>query len=404
MTINDDDALIVSIARTPIGRARKGGLVDVRADELSRQVLTAVLERVPGVETADIEDLMLGNLDPVGEQGFNMARVVSTLLGLEIPGTTVNRFCASSIQTTRMAFHAIRAGEGDVFLVGGTESTSRSAPPVSAGNPAFAEPAKRTQAAMQTVELWHDPREDGLMPDAYIAMGHTAEYVGRLAGISREEQDEFAARSQRLAAQSQADGFFARESVPVVRPDGSVFDADDSLRPGTTVEALAALDPVFSPVGTVTAGNACPLNDGASGALVVSGRYAKERGLVPIARIVSTSVTGISPEIMGLGPVDASKRALERAGLALSDIDIVELNEAFTAQVLASAKALGIDIDRQLNPFGGAIAIGHPFGATGTRLLTTLLNGLRARDQTFGMATLCVGGGAGMAMVLERLS
>lgn len=403
--LQDNDAVIVSVARTAIGRARKGGLAEVRGDELARTALQGVLDRAPEVEASDIDDLMLGTADPAGEQGFNMARVVATLLGHDrLPGTTVNRFCASSIQTTRMAFHAIRAGEGDAFLVGGTESTSHAAPPVPAGNPAFDAAAERTAAAMLTSDPWRDPREIGLAPDAYIAMGHTAEYVARLSGVSREEQDAFAARSQRLAAESQASGFFAREIVPVTLPDGSLFEADDSLRPGTTVEGLAGLDPVFSPLGTVTAGNACPLNDGASGALVVSGRFARERGLTPFARVRSTAVTGLSPEIMGLGPVDASRLALSRAGLGIRDLDIIEINEAFAVQVLASARELDIDVEVQLNPFGGALAIGHPFGATGTRLIGTLINGLKTRDQSLGMATLCVGGGQGMAIVLERLN
>lgn len=403
--LNDDDAVIVAVARTPIGRARKGGLADVRGDELARQVLTAILDRVPEVAPSDIEDLMLGTAGPEGEQGFNIARVVATLLGHDgLPGTTVNRFCASSIQTTRMAFHAIRAGEGDAFLVGGTESTSRALPPVGAGNPAFEAPAERTRQGMLTDAPWRDPRTEGLLPDAYLQMGFTAEYVARLTGITRAEQDEFAARSQRLAAEAQASGFLAREIVPVVLPDGSTFDADDSLRPGTTVEALAELQPVFSPVGTVTAGNACPLNDGASGALVVSGRYARSRGLTPLARVVATSVSGLSPEIMGLGPVESSRRALVRAGLAIRDLDRIEINEAFAVQVVASARELGIDVDRQLNTHGGALAIGHPFGATGTRLIGTLINSLQTDDLSLGMATLCVGGGQGMAIILERLS
>ena len=405
MTMKDDDAVIVAIARTPIGRARKGGLTSVRGDELARQTLSAVLAMVPGFAIEDIDDLMLGTAGPEGEQGFNMARVVATLLGHDgLPGTTVNRFCASSIQTTRMAFHAIRAGEGDAFLVGGTESTSRALPPVGAGNPVFDEPAARTAHAMLSDSTWHDPREDGLVPDAYIQMGSTAEYVARVTGIGRAEQDEYAARSQRLAAAALESGFLAREIVPVTRPDGTVFDADDSLRPGTTLEALAELQPVFSPVGTVTAGNACPLNDGASGALVVSGRYAKAHGLTPLARIVSTAVSGLSPEIMGLGPVESSRRALDRARLEVADLDLVEINEAFAVQVLASARELGLDIARQLNVHGGAIAIGHPFGATGTRLIGTLINGLRSTDGTYGLATLCVGGGQGMAIVIERLS
>jgi acetyl-CoA C-acetyltransferase len=402
--VRDDDAVIVAIARTPIGRARKGSLVDVRGDELARQVIAAVLDRVPDVAVGDIEDLMLGTADPAGEQGFNMARVVATLLGFDqLPGTTVNRFCASSIQTMRMAFHAIRAGEGQAYLVAGTESTSRSAPPSSAGNSAFDAAAKRTEKAMREGGGWKDPRLNAEAPDAYIMMGHTAEYVARETGITRDEQDAFALRSQLSAARSWDDGFFAHEVVPVTRPDGTVVERDDSVRPGTTREGLAELEAVFAAGGTVTAGNACPLNDGASAAVVVSGRYAAEHGLAPLARILSTGVSALSPEIMGLGPVESSRRALARAGLGITDLDIVEINEAFAVQVIASARALGIDEDRQLNPFGGSIAIGHPFGATGVRLVGTLLNGLRARDGALGMATLCVGGGQGMALVLERL-
>ncbi|AWB90313.1 acetyl-CoA C-acyltransferase [Homoserinimonas hongtaonis] len=405
MSLNDNDAVIVSLGRTPIGRARKGGLVDVRGDELARQVIAAVLAKVPDVEIADIEDLMLGTAEPTGEQGYNLARMVAVLLGHDsLPGTTVNRFCASSIQTMRMAFHAIRSGEGDAYVVGGVESTSRFGLIAPAGNPAFDAPALRTAELMATDAEWTDPRDGGLVPDAYIQMGHTAEHVARRTGTSRADQDAFAARSQRLAAESASNGFFAREIVPVVRPDGSLFSADDSLRPSTTVESLAGLDPVFSPVGTVTAGNACPLNDGASAAVVVSAAYAKRKGLTPLAKIISTGVSGLSPEIMGLGPVESSRLALSRAGLSVADLDIVEINEAFAAQVVASARILGVDEDSQLNPFGGSIAIGHPFGATGIRLIGTLVNGLRTRDQSLGMATLCVGGGQGMAIVIERLA
>lgn len=367
--------------------------------------MQAVLDRVPEVASGDLEDLYLGCAEPSGEQGYNLARQVAVLLGRdELPGATVNRFCASSLQATRMAFHAIRAGEGDAFLVGGVESTSRFGLIEPAGNPRFDAPAKRTAQLMATGAPWEDPRAQGLLPDAYIQMGHTAEHVARVSGISREEQDAFALRSQQRAATSAQDGFFAREIVPVELPDGTVVTSDDSIRANTTAEGLASLEPVFSPVGSVTAGNACPLNDGASGAVIVSAQYAADRGLTPLARIVSTAATGLSPEIMGLGPVDSSRKALARAGLTIRDIDIVELNEAFAAQVLPSAKYLGIDLERQLNPFGGSIAIGHPFGATGVRLLTTLLNGLRTRDETLGLATLCVGGGQGMAVVLERLS
>ncbi len=401
------EAVIVAIGRSPIARARKGGLVDVRADELAAQVVTGVLDRVPGLERSDLEDFYLGCSEPSGEQGFNLARVVAVSLGMDhLPGATVNRFCASSLQATRMAFHAISAGEGDAFLIGGVESTSRypQLAPQPGGRLAGGE---RVGALIEEGRTWTDPRAVGLAPDGMITlgfgMGITAELVARLTGTTREMQDAYALRSQTLATEAARDGFMAREIVPITRPDGSVFDADDCIRPGTTAEGLAALTPAFTPDGTVTAGNCSPFNDGASAAVVVSAEFARERGLKPLARIVSTGVSGLSPEVMGLGPVDSSQRALERAGLTIRDIDIVEINEAFAAQVLPSAAQLGIDVDTQLNPFGGSIALGHPYGATGIRLLSTLLNGLRTRDQTLGLATLCVGGGQGMAVVVERL-
>ena len=404
-TLRDNDAVIVSIGRSPIGRARKGGLVDVRADELAAQTFRAILDRVPEVSTSDIEDLYLGCAEPSGEQGYNLARQISILLNAdEIPGATINRFCASSIQAARMATHALWAGEGDAFLVGGVESASRFGYLDPAGNPRFALAAERTKRRMADGSSWTNPRESGELPDAYINMGQTAENVARLTGTSRTNQDEFAYRSQVLAAKSASNGFFEREIVPILRPDGTTFTADDSLRPATSLEGLAELEPAFAAGGSVTAGNACPLNDGASAALIVSGKFARERGLTPLGRVLSTAATGLSPEIMGLGPIEASKKALERAGLTISDMNIVEINEAFAAQVLPSARVLNIDLENQLNPHGGAIAIGHPFGATGVRLMGTLLNGLQARDQTFGLATLCVGGGQGMAIVLERLN
>ncbi|MFJ6651408.1 acetyl-CoA C-acyltransferase [Microbacterium sp. NPDC091313] len=402
------EAVIVAIGRSPIARARKGGLVDVRADELAAQVVTGVLDRVPGIDRADLEDFYLGCSEPSGEQGFNLARVVAVSLGMDhLPGATVNRFCASSLQAARMAFHAIAAGEGDAFLVGGVESTTRYPALDPRPNDRLGG-TERTSAIISAGRTWTDPRDEGLAPDGQITlgfgMGLTAENVARLTGTSRQMQDAYALRSQTLAAESARSGFFAREIVPIVRPDGSVFDADDSPRPTTTAEGLAALTPAFTPDGTVTAGNCSPFNDGASAAVIVSAEFARERGLTPLARIVSTGVSALSPEIMGLGPVESSQRALLRAGMTIDDVDIVEINEAFAAQVLPSADRLGIDVERQLNPFGGSIALGHPYGATGVRLLSTLLNGLRTRDQSVGLATLCVGGGQGMAVVLERLN
>ncbi|WP_403022747.1 acetyl-CoA C-acyltransferase [Salinibacterium sp. GXW1014] len=402
------EAVIVAIGRSPIARARKGGLVDVRADELAGQVVSGVLERVPGIDHGDLEDFILGCSEPSGEQGFNLARVIAVSLGMDhLPGATVTRFCASSLQATRMAFHAIAAGEGDAFLIGGVESTTRF-PSLDPQPGERLGGTDRTAALIAEGRTWSDPRDEGLAPDGSMTlgfgMGLTAEHVARLTGTTREMQDAYALRSQTLAAESARSGFFDREIIPITRPDGTVFDADDCIRPGTTAEGLAALAPAFSPKGTVTAGNCSPFNDGASAAVVVSADFARERGLTPLARIVSTAVSGLSPEIMGLGPVESSRRALQRAGMTIGDMDIVEINEAFAAQVLPSAAQLGIDIDTQLNPFGGSIALGHPYGATGIRLLSTMLNGLRTRDQTLGLATLCVGGGQGMAVILERLN
>jgi acetyl-CoA C-acetyltransferase len=403
--LQHDEAVIVAIGRSPIARAFKGSLAGVRGDDLAAQVFTQVIDSAPGLDINDVEDLYLGTAAPYGEQGANIARNVAVLLGHDgLPGATVNRFCASSVQTMRMAFHAIKAGEGQAYLVGGAESTSRAGQPEWAGNLRFEAAAARTAALMVEGTPWTDPRDEQLLPDVYIGMGQTAEHVARFTSTTREDQDAFALRSQTLASQSRRDGFWAREITPVTLPDGRQMLHDECIREGTTADGLADLQPVFSPVGSVTAGNACPLNDGASASVVVSARYAADHGLTPLARILSTGTSGLSPEIMGLGPVEAGRRALARAGLQIGDLDIVEINEAFAAQVLPSALQLGIDIETQLNPFGGSIAIGHPFGATGTRLVGTLLNGLRTRDQSLGMAALCVGGGQGMAIVIERLS
>jgi len=404
------EAVIVATARSPIGRAGKGSLASIRPDDLAAQIVTAALAKVPQLDPADIGDLILGCGLPGGEQGFNMARVVTVLLGHDqLPGTTVSRYCSSSLQTTRMAFHAIKAGEGDVYISAGVECVSRFAKGSSDSwpdtqNPAFSDAQRRAERiAAGEAGPWHDPREDGLTPDIYIAMGQTAENVAELRGITREQQDEFAVRSQNLAEKAITNGFWQREITPVTLPDGSVVAADDGPRPGTTIEKIAALKPVFRPDGTVTAGNCCPLNDGAAAVIVMSDVKAAELGITPLARIVSSGVTALSPEIMGLGPVEASRQALGRAGMAIADIDLVEINEAFAAQVIPSYTDLGIDLAK-LNVNGGAIAVGHPFGMTGARIATTLLNSLQFHDATVGLETMCVGGGQGMAMIFERLS
>ncbi|NBE93631.1 acetyl-CoA C-acetyltransferase [Nonomuraea sp. KC401] len=403
------EAVIVATARSPIGRAFKGSLKEIRPDDLTVQMIQAALAKVPQLDPASIDDIMLGCGLPGGEQGFNMARVVAVLLGLDdVPGTTVTRYCSSSLQTTRMAFHAIKAGEGDVFVSAGVETVSRftkgnsdSLPDTQ--NPVFADALARTQAFTEGGRQWHDPREDGDVPDIYIAMGQTAENLAQLKGVTRQEQDEFGVRSQNLAEKALADGFWQKDITPVTLPDGTVVSKDDGPRAGTTYEKVSTLAPVFRPDGTVTAGNCCPLNDGAAAVVVMSDVKAAELGITPLARIVSTGVTGLSPEIMGLGPVEASKQALTRAGMAIDDIDLVEINEAFAAQVIPSYRDLGIDLER-LNVNGGAIAVGHPFGMTGARITSTLVNSLQHHDKSIGLETMCVGGGQGMAMVLERLS
>jgi acetyl-CoA C-acetyltransferase len=404
------DAVIVAVARSPIGRAFKGSLKDLRSDNLTATIVRAALDQVPQLDPSDVADLMLGCGLPGGEAGFNMARVVAVLAGYDhLPGTTLTRYCASSLQTTRMAMHAIKAGEGDVFISAGVETVSRHVKGSSDSlpdtvNPLFDDASARTAiAAKGGAEGWHDPREDGLLPDAYIAMGLTAENVASIRGISRAEQDEFAVRSQNLAEQAIKNGFYSREITPVELPDGTTVDRDDGPRPGVTLDAVSTLKPVFRPDGTVTAANCCPLNDGAAAVVVMSDRKARELGITPLARIVATGVTALSPEIMGLGPVEATRQAMGRAGMTISDIDLVEINEAFAAQVIPSYRELGIDIDR-LNVHGGAIALGHPFGMTGARITATLLNGLVTRDETVGLETMCVGGGQGMAMIIERLN
>ncbi|MFE0688415.1 acetyl-CoA C-acetyltransferase [Streptomyces sp. JH002] len=404
------EAVIVSAARTPIGRAVKGSLKDVRPDDLTAGIVRAALAKVPELDPADIDDLLLGCGMPGGEQGHNLARVVAVQLGHDtLPGATVTRYCSSSLQTTRMALHAIKAGEGDVFISAGVETVSRFAHGSSDGQPGTRNPlfdparARSAERAEQGGVGWHDPREDGALPDIYIAMGQTAENLARHKGVTRQEMDEFGVRSQNLAEKAIADGFWQREITPVTLPDGTVVSKDDGPRPGVTLEGVQGLKPVFRPDGLVTAGNCCPLNDGAAALVIMSDTKARELGLTPLARIVSTGLSALSPEIMGYGPVEASRRALERAGLTIGDIDLVEINEAFAAQVIPSYRDLGIDIDR-LNVNGGAIAVGHPFGMTGARITTTLVNSLQWHDKQFGLETMCVGGGQGMAMVLERLS
>ncbi|GAA1580496.1 MULTISPECIES: acetyl-CoA C-acetyltransferase [Kribbella] len=404
------EAVIVSTARSPIGRANKGSLTTIRPDDLAVQMIKAATEKI-GLTGDQVEDLMLGCAEPHDEHGGNMARRVAVQLGWDnTPATTVNRFCASSTQTARMAYHAIKAGEGDIFVSAGVECVSRYKNFGSAGvgdpssfNPLFTDAVARTEKYAETNDTWHDPRQDGQLPDIYIAMGQTAENVATLRGISRADQDVFGVRSQNLAEKAIGNGFFEREIAPVTLPDGTVVSKDDGPRAGTTLEKVSQLQPVFRPDGTVTAGNCCPLNDGAAAVVIMSDTKARELGLTPLARIVSTGVSGLSPEIMGLGPVEASKQALARAGMSINDIDLVEINEAFAVQVIGSARELGIDEDK-LNVHGGAIALGHPFGSTGARIMTTLVNGLQFEDKQFGLETMCVGGGQGMAIVLERLS
>jgi acetyl-CoA C-acetyltransferase len=405
------EAVIVSAARTPIGRARKGSLISIRPDDLAAGVIDAALGRLEGFDPATLDDIYVGCAQPSGEHGGNLARRIAVQLGLDnVPAATVNRFCASSVQTARMAFHAIRAGEGHAYVSAGVECVSRYLDFGSAGvdpedshNPQFADAKQRTQRIAASNERWHDPRNDGELPDIYIAMGQTAENVATLRGISRAEQDEFGVRSQHLAEKAIANGLIDAEIAPVTLADGTVVTADDGPRPGTTIEAVAALPPVFRANGTVTAGNCCPLNDGAAAVVIMSDVRAAELGLRPLARIVATSVSALSPEIMGLGPVEASRRALANARLSIRDIDLVEINEAFAVQVIASYRDLEIDLDR-LNVHGGAIALGHPFGSTGARIMTTLLNAMQKRDASLGLETMCVGGGQGMAIILERMT
>lgn len=398
------EAVIVAASRTPIGRANKGSLTEVRPDDMSAFIIRDVLDKVPQVDSADIEDIIWGIGQPGGEGGYNIARVAALLAGVDAPGVTVNRYCSSSLQTIRMAAHAIKAGEGDCFVSGGVETVSRyihGAADSGPHNQSFAEAEGRTAGRTgEGKSTWQAP--EGL-PDVYIAMGQTAENVAQHKSVSRQAQDEWAVSSQNRAEAAQDRGFFEREISPYPLPDGTVAAADDGIRAGTTIEKVSQLSPVFRPDGTVTAGNACPLNDGAAAVVVMSDTKASDLGVTPLARIISTGVSSLNPEIMGLGPIEACRQALGRAGMTIDDIDQVEINEAFAAQVLPSADELGIDLDK-LNPNGGAIALGHPFGMTGSRIMATLLNGLEDEDKTIGMESMCVGGGQGMAMIVERLS
>jgi len=400
------EAVIVATGRTPIGRANKGSLVDCRPDDLAALVIREVLAKVPQLDPHSVEDVIMGSGQPGGEAGYNVGRVAAVLAGLsDVPGVTVNRYCSSSLQTIRMAAHAIRAGEGDVFVAAGVETVSRymyGAADTGPHNPLLADAETRTAERTPAAGAPWTPLE-GTFPDVYIAMGQTAENVAEFKNVTREAQDEFAVQSQMRAVAAQESGFFDREIIPVTTPNGDVITKDDGPRPGTTLEGLAGLKPVFREGGTITAGNACPLNDGAAAVIVMSDTKARELGITPLARIVASGVTGLNPEIMGLGPVEAIRQVLGRAGMTIDDIDLVEINEAFAAQVVPSARELGISYDK-LNVKGGAIALGHPFGQTGARIMTTLLNALDDTDKTFGLESMCVGGGQGMAMIVERLS
>jgi acetyl-CoA C-acetyltransferase len=386
------EVVIAAIGRTPIGRAVKGSLIDQRPDDLGAFVVDEVLKQIPQLDRRQVDDVICGCALPGGEQGHNIARIISILAGIDAPGTTVNRYCASSVQAVRMAFHAIKAGEGSAFVCAGVESSTRSPLGV------FAD-----QLETHNPRLFPGNREG--LPDAYMAMGVTAENVADKYDISREEMDKYALQSHMRAVLATKDGIFAREIIPVPLAAGITMTEDDGPRADTTLEKLATLRAVFRKDGRVTAGNSCPLNDGAAAAVVMSRARADELGITPIARILATGVSALEPELMGLGPIESSRQALLRAGMTIDDVDVVEINEAFAAQVIPSARGLGVDpFGDTLNPHGGAIALGHPFGMTGVRILATLLNDLRTRDQTIGLETMCVGGGQGMAMIVERLS
>jgi acetyl-CoA C-acetyltransferase len=404
------DAVVVATARSPIGRATKGSLRDLRADDMAAAMIRAALDQVPQLDPHDIDEILLGCAQPAGEQGYGLARVVAALLGLDdVPGVTVQRFCASSLETTRMALHAIRAGEGSVFVSAGVEAVSRFGTGKADGmpnthNPVFADAMRRSaERAASGATEWDDPRAAGLLPDVYLAMGQTAENVAARYGVSRRAQDEFALLSQNRAEKSVADGFWENDITPLTAPDGTVVRTDDCPRAGTTIEGLSALKPVFRENGTVTAGNCCPVNDGAAAVVVMSADRARELGITSLARIVATGVSAISPEIMGVTPIVATRRALANAGMTVGDLDLIEINEAFAAQVVPCIRELGLD-ESTVNVHGGAIAVGHPYGMTGARTTTTLLHALEWEDKQIGLQTMCAAGGQGMAMILERLS
>jgi acetyl-CoA C-acetyltransferase len=403
---DQNDPVIVAGRRTPIGRAYKGSLTTMRPDDLAAVAIEAALADVEGSLPDirdEVEDLILGCAQPAGEAGFNMARVVASLVGLpRSGGVTVNRYCASSLQSLAMASHAIRAGDGEVFVAAGVETVSRyrdggadSGPQ----NQLFTSAHEHTSAAVEAGFAWSPSPEH--LPDVYVTMGTTAELVSATEGVSREDQDAFAARSHQCAAMARESGFFNAEITPVTLSDGTLVTQDDCIRPTTTPEVLAKLSPVFHPGGTVTAGNSCPLNDGASALVVMSRRRAGELGLTPLARVLGSAAAPVAPELMGLGPVAATERLLGRLGLAIADFDRYEINEAFAAQVIPSARLLGMDFER-LNTRGGAIALGHPYGMSGARLVLTLINALRHDNMTLGLATMCIGGGQGMALAIER--
>ena len=402
------EAVIVATSRTPIGRANKGSLVNVRPDDMAAFVLKDVLSKAPALDPSLVEDIIMGCGQPGGEAGYNVGRVAGVIAGIDVPGVTVNRYCSSSLQTIRMAAHAIKAGEGDVFISAGVETVSRymnGAADTGPHNTVFTDAEARTKERSGGEQPdWAPPPGT---PDIYIAMGQTAENVAEYEGVTRAEMDEFAALSQQRATASLENGFWEHEITPLPATDADgnevLVTQDDGIRAGTTVEGLSKLKPVFRPDGTVTAGNACPLNDGAAAVIVMSDTKAKELGITPLARIVSSGVSALNPEIMGLGPIEACRQALKRAGKTIDDIDLVEINEAFAAQVIPSARHLGIPWEK-LNVNGGSIALGHPFGMTGARIMTTLIHGLQDADKTFGLESMCVGGGQGMAMVVERLS
>jgi acetyl-CoA acetyltransferase family protein len=396
------EAVIVSAVRTPIGRANKGVLKDVRADDLAAFAVRAAVERVPQLDRSLIEDVILGCAFPEGEQGMNLARIIVPLAGLPetAGGVTVNRFCASSLQAVNMAAQNIMLGLGDVFVAGGIENMSRV--PMGGFNPSF-NPRLVKPREGEKIDLSYSPLEFEYGYSSYIPMGITAENLAREYNISREEQDVFALRSHQRAIAATDTGVFKREIVPVPLPSGSLMEIDEGPRRDTSMEKLAALEPAFIKGGTVTAGNSSPLNDGAAAAVLMSAEKARDLGITPLAKVITMAVAGVRPDIMGIGPVPAMRKALQRAGMQLNDIDIIEINEAFAAQTLSVVKAMGIDQEK-LNPHGGAIALGHPLGCSGARIIATLINDLQTHDKTLGIATLCIGGGQGLATIIERMS